>query len=408
MDRVNTAEGLLGTVSKAVYLVNGVRTPIGSFLGKLSTVPAPVLGSIALKEVLNRSGVAPDVVDEVIMGCVLAAAQGQAPARQAMIKAGIPTHVGAMTINKVCGSGLKAVMLARAEILTGDADLVLAGGMESMSQTPYYVPKEIRTGTRMGHQTMLDAMLYDGLWDPYNDFHMGNAAEQCVQKYQFTREAQDEYATRSYQRALDTIESGGFKAEIAPVPVPQRKGDPVMISEDEEPFKSDLAKLSSLRPAFQRDGGTVTAGNASTINDGAAALLVASEEAVQKFNLKPMAKILGTATFSQDPAWFTTAPVGAIQKVLDKLNLSTNDIDLYEINEAFAVVAMAAIHDLNLPIDKVNVRGGAISLGHPIGSSGARLMVTLLHALKDQHKQRGLATLCIGGGEAVAVVVERC
>lgn len=395
-------------MSQPVYLVNGARTPIGSFLGHLSSVPAPVLGSAAIKAVLERSGLSGDAINEVIMGCVLPAGQGQAPARQAMLKAGIPNSKGAMTINKVCGSGLKSIMLGCAEIMTGDTDLVVAGGMESMSQAPYYMPKDIRTGVRMGHQTLQDSMLFDGLWDPYNDFHMGVAAELCVEKYHFSREAQDEFATLSYQRSQESIKAGYFKNEIVPVSVPQRKGDPVLVDTDEDPFKSDFSKIGTLRPSFKKDGGTITAGNASSISDGAAALVVASEKAVNQYGLKPMARILGSATFSQDPAWFTTAPVGAIRKVLEKLSLSPEDIDLYEINEAFAVVTLATMTDLNLPVEKVNVRGGAISLGHPIGASGARLMVTLLHALRDRDQKLGLATLCIGGGEAVAMVVERC
>jgi acetyl-CoA C-acetyltransferase len=392
-------------VNQAVYVVNGARTPIGSFLGQLSNTPAPVLGSVAIQAALKKANVDPALVEQVIMGCVLPAGQGQAPARQALRKSGIPDSAGAMTINKVCGSGLKAVMLAAAEILTGEADLIVAGGMESMSQAPY-LSKSMRTGTKMGHEQLIDSMIHDGLWDPYNDFHMGNAAELCVEKYQFTREAQDAFSATSYKRALLAIESGAFKAEIAPVSIPQRKGDPVLIEQDEQPFKGDVNKLASLKPAFKRDGGTITAGNASSINDGGAALVIASEQAVQKHHLKPMAKILASATFSQDPAWFTTAPVGAIQKVLDKLNLKASDIDLDEINEAFATVAMAAIEELKLDPEKVNVHGGAVALGHPIGASGARLLVTLTHALKAQNKKLGLATLCIGGGEAVAMVVE--
>jgi acetyl-CoA C-acetyltransferase len=394
-------------VSTPIYLVSAARTPIGSFLGQFAALPAHQLGSVAISAVLQRAGLAPELVSEVIMGCVLPAGQGQAPARQAMIKAGIPNSAGAMTINKVCGSGLKAVMLAAAEIQCQDQEIIVAGGMESMSQAPYY-QKDLRTGARMGHQQLLDGMIYDGLWDPYNDFHMGNAAELCVEKYRFTREAQDDYAKTSYERALGTIQAGLFKEEVAPVSVPQRKGDPLVIDTDEQPFKGDTGKLASLKAAFKKEGGTVTAGNASSINDGAAALIVASETAVKRHNLTPVARIVGSATHSQDPAWFTTAPVGAIQKVLAKLNLTANDIDLFEINEAFAVVVMAAMQELNLPLEKVNVHGGAISLGHPIGASGARTLVTLLHALKERQKRLGLVTLCIGGGEAVAMVVERC
>lgn len=393
-------------MSSSVYIASAARTPIGTFMGQLSGIAAPELGSIAIKAALEKAGVPADALDEVIMGCVLPAGQGQAPARQAMIKAGVPQSVGAMTINKVCGSGLKAVMLASNTIRAGEAHLVMAGGMENMSQTPFY-QKEMRNGARMGHQSLLDGMIYDGLWDPYNNFHMGNAAELCVSKYSFSREAQDEFAATSYKRAMESIASGGFKDEIIPVSIPQRKGDPLVMDTDEGPLKGDITKLSTLRPAFQKDGGSITAGNASSLNDGAAALVVASEEAVQKYNLKPLARIKGSATFSQDPAWFTTAPVGAIQRVLDKLNMKAGDIDLYEINEAFAVVTMAAMRDLAIPHDKVNVRGGAISLGHPIGASGARILTTLLYTMQQTDKATGLATLCIGGGEAVALVVER-
>lgn len=394
----------MGPNVKDIYIVDGARTPIGSFLGELSSLSAPDLGSTVIQGVLKRSGVKPEAIDEVIMGCVLPAGVGQAPARQALRKAGIPDSAGALTINKVCGSGMKAVMLGAAEILAGDYELVIAGGMEAMSQAPHYV-KGMRSGVKMGNQQMLDGMIYDGLWDPYNDLHMGNCAEQCVAKYSLTREAQDAYAVESYRRARKAVESDAFKREIEPVRLPQRKGDPKVIDRDEEPFKGDPDKLGGLRPAFDK-AGSITAGNASTINDGAAVLLLASEEAVKKHNLKPVAKILGSATHSQDPVWFTTAPVGAIQKVLGKLNLSVADIDLFEVNEAFAAVAMVAQQELNIPMDQFNVRGGAVALGHPIGASGARLLVTLIHALQDLGKKRGLASLCIGGGEATAMVIE--
>jgi acetyl-CoA C-acetyltransferase len=277
--------------------------------------------------------------------------------------------------------------------------------MESMSQAPFYV-KNMRTGAKMGHQQMLDGLIYDGLWDPYSDVHMGNCAEQCAAKYNLSREDQDAYAKESYHRAQKAVNDGAFKSEIEPVSIPQRKGDPKVIEKDEEPFRGDPEKLASLKTAFQRDNGTITAGNASTINDGAAALLLASEAAAKKHNLKPMARIVGSATHSQDPTWFTTAPIGAMQKVLEKTGLKVDDIDLFEVNEAFAAVAMVAQKELNIPMDKFNVRGGAVALGHPIGSSGARLLVTLMHALKDQGKKRGLASLCIGGGEAVAMIIE--
>jgi acetyl-CoA C-acetyltransferase len=390
---------------KDIFIVNGARTPIGSFLGELSGLTAPELGAVALQGVLKRSGVSPDAIDEVIMGCVLSGGVGQSPARQALRKAGIPDSAGALTINKVCGSGMKAVMIGAAEILAGDYELVMAGGMESMSNAPFYV-KGMRTGVKMGNQQMLDGMIYDGLWDPYSDIHMGNCAEQCVAKYEFTRESQDAYAKQSYERAQRAVKEGAFKGEIEPVLIPQRKGEPKLIDADEEPFRGDPEKLASLRTAFQREGGTITAGNASTINDGAAALLLASEAAVKKHSLKPVARIIGSATHSQDPTWFTTAPVFAIQKVLDKAGLSVADIDLFEVNEAFAAVAMVAQQDLSIPMEKLNIRGGAVAIGHPIGASGARLLVTLVHALKATGGKRGLASLCIGGGEATAMIVE--
>lgn len=389
---------------KEVFIIAGARTPIGSFLGELSGVSAPELGSTAIQGVLKRSGVKPEAVEEVIMGCVLPAGIGQAPARQALKKAGLPNSTGAVTLNKVCGSGMKAVMMGAAEIVAGDYELVIAGGMESMSQAPYYV-KGARTGTKMGNQTLIDGMIHDGLWDPYNDLHMGNCAEECATKYTFSRETQDAYAKESYQKARAAIQAGAFKAEIELVPVPQRKGDPKLVDTDEEPFRGDSDKLGGLRPAFDK-AGTITAGNASTINDGAAALLLASAEAVQKHQLKPIAKIVASATHSQDPVWFTTAPVGAMQKALTKAKLGVSDIDLFEVNEAFAVVVLAAQQDLCIPVEKLNIYGGAVALGHPIGSSGARVLVTLIHALKAKGLKRGLASLCIGGGEATAMIVE--
>ncbi len=390
---------------KEIFIVSGARTPIGSFLGELSGLPAPELGATAIQGVLKRSGVAPEAIDEVIMGCVLPAGMGQAPARQAMRKAGIPDSTGALTINKVCGSGLKAVMIGAAEIIAGDYELVLAGGMESMSNVPYYA-KGMRTGVKMGNQNLIDGMIHDGLWDPYNDIHMGSCAEQCATKYNFSREAQDEYARQSYARAQKAVNDGLFREEIEPVAIPQRKGDPKLVDADEEPFRGDPDKLSGLKPVFQRDGGTITAGNASTINDGAAAVLLASGEAVKAHGLKPMARIVASATQSQDPVWFTTAPVGAMQKALKKAGLTVADIDLFEVNEAFAAVAMVAQQELAIPADKFNVRGGAVALGHPIGSSGVRLLVTLMHALKQTGGKRGMASLCIGGGEATAMIVE--
>ena len=323
-----------------IYIVAGARTPIGSFLGELSSVTAPELGSTAIQGVLKRSGVSPEAIDEVIMGCVLPAGIGQAPARQAMRKAGIPDSTGALTMNKVCGSGMKAIMVGAAEIKAGDYELVIAGGMESMSQAPYYV-KGMRNGVKMGNQQMLDAMIYDGLWDPYNDQHMGNCAEECVTKYNMSREAQDAFAQQSYVRARQASEGGQFKREIEPVAVPQRKGEPRMIDTDEEPFKGDPDKLGGLRPAFVKTG-SITAGNASTINDGAAVVLLASEEAVKKHNLKPVAKILASATHSQDPMWFTTAPVGAIQKALALLQRD----DISAADDSDLMVSFAEREDL--------------------------------------------------------------
>ncbi len=388
----------------SVYLVSAKRTPLGAFQGELASVAAPQLGAVAIKSAVAAANVPADAIDEVLMGCVLPAGIGQAPARQAMRAAGLPDATGAVTLNKVCGSGLKAVMMARAAILAGDADVIVAGGMENMSSAPYYLPKA-RDGYRMGHGKMIDGMIHDGLWDPYDDIHMGNAGEQCAGKYEFSREAQDEFAAESTKRAQQAIASGHFKNEVAAVDVPQRRGDAIVIDTDEQPGKAKPEKLPKLRAAFDKEG-TITAGNASSINDGAAALVVASEKAVADHGLTPLAKITAVATHSQEPIWFTTAPVGAMQKALDKAGLKADDIDLWEINEAFAVVTMAAMKDLNIPHEKVNVHGGAVALGHPIGASGARILVTLIHALKTHGKQRGMASLCIGGGEAVAVIVE--
>lgn len=390
---------------REVVIVGAARTPIGSFFGSLSTVPAPRLGAVAIKTALERAGVTPEQVDEVIMGNVLTAGIGQAPARQAMIYAGIPRSAGAMTINKVCGSGLKSVMLATQSIQTGESDIVVAGGMENMSLVPYYLLNG-RTGFRMGHQQVTDGMIYDGLWDVYNNFHMGSAAELCARECQITRGDQDAYAAESYRRALAAIKGGKFTAEIAPVQITGKKGDVVSVAEDEEPGKGNIEKFPSLKPAFQKDG-TVTAANASSINDGAAAVVVMAAEKARELGLKPLAKIVGQATASKDPEWFTTAPTDAIHKVLAKLNLKAKDIDLYELNEAFSVVALINNRLLELDPAKVNINGGAVALGHPIGASGTRILVTLLYAMQDRNAKRGLASLCIGGGEAVALVVER-
>ena len=388
-----------------VWIVGAARTPIGSLSGSLSSISAPRLGAVAISAALQRAGISADQVEEVLMGCVLPANVGQAPARQASIFAGIPKGVPCTTVNKVCGSGLKAVMLGAAQIASGECAIVVAGGMENMSQAPYYLDKA-RDGYRLGHGQLIDGMIKDGLWDVYNDFHMGNAAEICAKDKEITREMQDAFAAESYRRSREAVASGAFKAEIAPVPVPQRKGDPLLVDTDEEPARGDPAKFGTLRPAFDKNG-TVTAANASTINDGAAALVLVSAEKGAELGLKPLAKIVSYASFAQAPEWFTTAPVGAVEKALKKAHLTVNDVDLFEINEAFAVVSIACNQGLKLDPAKVNVKGGAASLGHPIGASGARILVTLLYAMQERQAKRGVASLCIGGGEAVAMLVER-
>jgi acetyl-CoA C-acetyltransferase len=388
-----------------VVIVSAARTPIGAFLGALADVPAPRLGATAIQGALAKAGLSGSDVDEVIMGCVLTAGVGQAPARQAAIFAELSNKTPCTTINKVCGSGLKAVMMASQAIRCGDARVVVAGGMENMSRAPFLLERA-RTGYRLGHGQLLDAMIRDGLWDVYNDFHMGNAAELCAREKDFSRAAQDEFAKTSYQRARAAQEAGRFSAEIVAVEVPQRKGDPLRVDQDEEPGKSDLAKMPKLRPAFEKDG-TITAANASKINDGASALVVMAEEEASRRGLKPLARIVSQAQAAHAPEWFTTAPVAAMQASLDKAGLKASDIDLWEINEAFAVVTMAAVNELGLDPAKVNVNGGAVALGHPIGASGARIFTTLLHAMADRNAKRGVASLCIGGGEAVSVVVER-
>ena len=388
-----------------VFIVGAARTPVGSFSGSLASLPATKLGAIAIKAALERAKVPADAVGEVIMGCVLPAGVGQAPARQASLGAGIPQAVGCLTINKVCGSGLKAVMLGAQSIMVGDNEVVVAGGMESMSNAPYLLPKA-RDGYRMGNQTVVDGMVHDGLWDPYNNVHMGSCADMCGKEKNISRQEQDEMAILSYNRALAATKEGKFKTEIVPVEVPQRKGPPKIFDEDEEPKRGDNSKVPTLKPAFNKDG-SVTAANASSINDGGAAVILASKEACDKYGLKPLARIVGWGSHAQAPEWFTTAPAGAVEKVFKKLNLKPTDIDLYEINEAFAVVTLVTNKQFGLTMENVNVWGGGCSIGHPIGASGARILVTLLHALADRGKKRGLATLCIGGGEAVALVVER-
>ena len=388
-----------------VYIVSATRTPIGAFLGSLSSVTAPNLGAAAIKAAVERAKIAPDQVGEVFMGNVLSAGIGQAPARQALRYAGLPDKTPATTVSKVCGSGLQAVIFGAKTVALGDSELVVAGGMESMSNAPYYLDRA-RSGYRMGNATMIDGMIHDGLWDQYGNVHMGTCGDKCAAEYKVSREAQDEYAKESFRRALAAQKEGLFDAEITPVAVPQKKGDPLMVKLDEGPAKGDPSKFAGLRPAFAKDG-TITAANASSINDGASALVLASEKAVKEHKLEPIARIVGYAGAAQAPEWFTTAPAKAIDLVCAKLGIKPGDIDLYEINEAFAVVSMVCAQLTGIDLGRVNVRGGAVALGHPIGASGARILTTLLYAMKAQNKKRGLATLCIGGGEALALVVER-
>jgi acetyl-CoA C-acetyltransferase len=392
-------------MSAPVYIVSAARTPIGSFLGALSGVPATRLGATAIRGALSRAKLEPGSIGEVFMGNVLSAGIGQAPARQALIYAGLPDKVPATTVGKVCGSGLQAVVFGAKTVALGDADLVVAGGMESMSNVPYYLDRA-RTGYRMGDGKIVDGMIFDGLWDPYGNIHMGTCGDRCAAEYKFSRDAQDDFSKESFRRALAAQKEGLFDAEIEPVLVPQKKGDPKVEKLDEGPGKGDPSKFSSLKPAFSKDG-TITAANASSINDGASALVLASEAAVKAHKLEPLARITGYASAAQAPEQFTTAPAVAIANVTKKLGITTDDIDLYEINEAFAVVALAVAQIAKIDLGKVNVRGGAVALGHPIGASGARILTTLLYAMRDRKVKRGLATLCIGGGEALALVVER-
>ena len=388
---------------KQVYLAGGARTAIGGFGGALSEVPAPALGSAVVKAALQRSGVGAEAVDEVIFGNVVSAGLGQNVARQVAIGAGLPSSVGATSINKVCGSGLKAVMLAAQAIQCGDAAVVVAGGTESMSRAPYLLDKA-RNGYRMGNGELIDSMIRDGLWDVYNNVHMGICGDRCAAKYSFSRQQQDDFAIASYKRALAAVSSGAFADEIVPVDAPAGKGT-VTVKEDEQPRKFNEEKLRQLRPAFGKEG-TVTAGNASSINDGAAAFVVIAPERAKALGVKPQARVLGYATAAREPEWFTLAPVGAIAKLLDQLSLKVADVDLFEINEAFSAVPMAAMKELSIPHEKVNVNGGAVALGHPIGASGARTLVTLINALKRRGGRIGVDALCIGGGEAVAMAVE--
>ena len=386
-----------------VVILSARRTPIGAFQGALAPVTAPQLGAAAARAAVQAAGVGAADVQEVIFGCVLPAGLGQAPARQAAIGAGIPLAAPATTVNKMCGSGLKAVMLAADQIRAGNADIVLAGGLESMTNAPYLLPKA-RGGYRMGHGEVLDHMFYDGLQSPFDGKLMGCFADATASKYRFSREEQDAFASESVRRAMRALDSGEFDAEVTPVTVKGRKGETV-VARDETPGTCDISRIASLKPAFGKDG-TVTAASSSSISDGAAALVIASADAAAARGLRPVARILAQASHAQEPEWFTTAPVGAIRKVLDRLGWKPHDADLYEINEAFAAVAMAAMRDIDIDHARVNVNGGACALGHPVGATGARILTTLLHALRRRGGKRGIASLCIGGGEAVAVAVE--
>ena len=390
-------------MSEQIYIVAARRTPIGAFQGALSPLTAPQLGAVAAQAAIKDAGLSPEQIDETILGCVLMAGIGQAPGRQAALGAGVPQKVPATTINKMCGSGLKAVMMAADQIRAGSANVILAGGIESMTNAPYLIPKA-RGGLRMGHSEILDHMFFDGLQSPFDGKMMGTFADATSAKYGFTRQQQDAFASESVRRALAAAEGTHFTNEIAPVTVKDRKGERV-VAKDETPFTCDINKIPTLKPAFGKDG-TVTAASSSSISDGAAALLVVSASAARQHNLKPIARIAGYASHAQAPEWFTTAPVGAIQSVLAKTGWSAGEVDLYEINEAFACVTMAAIHDVGLDHAKVNVNGGACALGHPIGATGARILTTLLHALRNRNLKRGVASLCIGGGEATALAVE--
>ena len=388
---------------KKIVITNAKRTPIGSFIGSLSSFSAAQLGSFAIKSVLENSKIDKNIVDEIIFGNVLTGGQGQAPARQAALFAGLPDKTECLTINKMCGSGLKAVMLAQQAILSGDAELIIAGGQESMSNAPYVLPKA-RSGYKFGHGEVIDTMVYDGLWDVYNDIHMGSCAEACARNFSFTREQLDEFAVQSYKKAIQAQNSRRFDDEIVKVSVKNKAGE-TLVEKDEEPLRVRFDKISSLKPAFEKDG-IVTAANASSINDGAAALIVTTEEKAKELGLTPLVEIIAQSSSAKAPIEFTTAPADAISKVLKKAGLKTDDIDLYEINEAFAVVSLAVNKLLNLNPNKVNVNGGAVALGHPIGASGARILVTLIHEMKKQNAIFGLASLCIGGGEASALIIK--
>ena len=391
--------------SLRAVIVSAARTPMGSFNGVFSAVPATKLGSVAIAAALRRARVSPESVDAVYMGCVLSAGLGQAPARQASIGAGIPQSVGAVTVNKVCGSSIQTMIMAAQAIALEEAKIVVAGGMENMTRAPYLLEKA-RQGYRLGHGEVVDSLIKDGLWDVYNNFHMGDGGELCAKKYGLTRQQVDGFALESYRRAREAMATGAFEQEIVPVDVPQRKGGPVAVAEDEEPNRVDLRKMRDLKPAFQ-ESGVLTVGNSPSCNDGAAALIVMAEAEAARLGLAPMARIVGYAGAALAPEWFTIAPIEAIKRVLKNTGLTIGDIDLFEINEAFAAVSLAINHELGLDPKKVNVNGGAVALGHPIGATGARILTTLLHAMEVRGARRGLASLCIGGGEALAVIVER-
>jgi acetyl-CoA C-acetyltransferase len=390
-------------VKDSIVIVSAARTPSGSFQGELKNVKATELGSVAIRSALERAKLKGEDISEVLMGCVLPAGLGQGPARQASIGAGIPNSVGCATINKLCGSGMKAIMLGHDSILAGTNDIVVAGGLESMSNAPYLLDKA-RSGYRIGHGKILDHMFCDGLEDAYEGKLMGIYAEETAQHYQFTREQQDAYAIESLTRAQKAVKGGLFKSEIATITVKSGKTENQIVN-DEQPLKADISKIPSLKPAF-RDGGSVTAANSSSISDGGSAIILMRQSQADKRGLKPLARIVGHSSHAQEPRWFTTAPIGAVQKLMEKLNWTIKDVDLFEINEAFAVVTMAAMRDLAIPHEKVNIYGGACALGHPIGASGARIVVTLLNALRQNNLKRGVASLCIGGGEATALAVE--
>ncbi len=386
-------------------IIAAKRSPIGSFQGQFSTLSASDLASFVIKDILNNLAISPEQINEVILGNVLSAGQGQSPARQATIKGGCPNSVESLTINKMCGSGLKSVMLGDQAIKSGDADIILAGGMESMSNAPYLL-NNMRLGQKLGHNKIIDSMIHDGLWDAYTNQHMGNCAEMLAQERSYGREAQDDFAIESYNRAINAIENNIFSSEIVPIKINQKRGTSFICSTDEEPGRVNFDKIPNLKPVFSNDG-TITAANASKLNDGAAVLMITSDKKAEELGLKPLARIVGHCSVAHEPEWFTTAPGKAIYKVLEKTGMEISNIDLWEINEAFSVVTMAAMEDLNIPHSKINLYGGAVALGHPIGASGARVLVTLLNGMKRTNSKFGLATLCIGGGEASAMIIEK-